>query len=97
MSNPSQAEAQGSTTATVKWRDLTPFEVPRYQADWPFAAVVAAENGTWSIFLAEMLPPATLHEFRQMRPTQREAFELIDVLVKALGFGDVGESPASAS
>lgn len=97
MTDAGKAEAEGVRTATVAWRTLTPFEVPRYRADWPFAAVVAAEGEKWPTFLNEILPPATLREFQLMRPTERDAYSLLDALTSALGFGEPGESPASAS
>jgi len=91
-----QAEAEGAETATVRWRNLTPFEVPRYRMDWPFAAVVAAEQEQWPTFLHELLPDRTLAEFRSLRPTQRDAMDLLNAVSDALGFADSGESPASA-
>lgn len=97
MSDAGRAEAEGVQTATVTWRGLTPFEVPRYRADWPFAAVLAAESEKWPTFLAEIMPPAALREFQMMRPTERDAYDLLNALTSALGFGEPGESPASAS
>lgn len=91
MSEAVQAEAEGVETATVTWRDLTPFEIPRYRVDWPFDAVVAAEREAWPTMLAALLPDETLAEFRSLRPTTRDAMELLAAVGKAIGLEDQGE------
>src|SRR5690348_16045677 len=97
MSDPITSEAQGKKTATVEWRDLSPFEVPMYRDDWPFTATVAAEAQQWPTFLQEIIPPAALAEFQRTRPSTRDAYDLLAAVFSALGFGDAGESSASAS
>lgn len=87
----SKAEAQGIEMATVTWRDLTPFEIPRYRMDWPFEAVVAAEEQRFPAMLAAILPPATRAEFASMGATQRDAYSLLDAIGDELGFTSPGE------
>lgn len=92
-----QTEAPGVETVTVEWGNLSPFEVPRYRIDWPFEAVVAAEEERWPAMLAALLPPATRAEFAAMRATQRHAYDLMNAIADALGFASLGESEASTS
>lgn len=96
MSEAGKAEVQDVRTATVEWRGLS-FEIPRYRVDWPFEAAVAAEAEKWPTFIAAMLPDQALHQFKSMRPTQGDAWDLLNAISDALGFGEPGESPASAS
>lgn len=86
-----QAEVKGVETVTIRWRDLTPFEVPRYRMDWPFEAVVAAEEQRWPSMLAALLPAVTRAEFATMGCTQRDAYNLLNTISDGLGFEDVGE------
>lgn len=92
-----QTEAQGIETVTVTWRDLTPFEVPRYRLDWPFEAVVAAMNENHPVVIASLLPPEIRAELTEMRCTMREAYDLMNAISDALGFESPGESAASTS
>lgn len=84
-------EAEGVETVTVEWRDLTPFEIPRYRVDWPFEAVVAAEEQRFPSMLAAVLPAKTRAEFAAMGATQRDAYDLLDAISDAMGFADSGE------
>jgi hypothetical protein len=90
--NAAQAEAEGAETATVEWRDLTPFEVPLYRRDWPFAAVVALERTQWPLMLHELLPEKTLAEIRLLRLTENDVVGgLLPAMFKAIGFRNSGE------
>ena len=82
-----RSEAEGVTMATVSWRGIT-FEVPRYRLDWPFDAVVAAEQGKFPTMLSILMPDHALAEFRALRPTGRDANSLLAAVGTALGFDD---------
>lgn len=90
------AEAAGSTTVTVTWRDMKPFEVPIYRDDWSFEAVFAAEQGRLATLVAALLPDAALSEFRKGGPTQADTRDLVDKIGEAMDLA-AGESSASAS
>lgn len=84
-----QAEAEGSNTATVEWGELTPFEVPRNRRDWPFAAVVAAEQAEWPTMLDAVLPAQTLAQIRALRLTVGDITDaetgLLGAIFRAIG------------
>lgn len=86
-----QAEAQGIETATVTWGALTPFEIPRNRDDWPFTAVVAAEQESWPMLVAELVPADTLAEIRRLRLRKSEVMDLLNAMSDALGFEEPGE------
>lgn len=90
-----KAEAEGKTTVAVKWRTLTPFEVPLYYSDLPFEAALAAEEQDNARLLVALLPAVTLREFGGMGCTVSDAMDLLGAISEARSIGS-GESQASA-
>lgn len=93
---PIEAEAAADPTVAVEWRGLS-FEVPRDRADWPLDAELAARHGDTVAFCQAIMDAETFAALRLLQPKNRDVAELADEIVKALGFKDAGESPASSA
>lgn len=94
MSDPREAEANGSTN-TVEFRGET-FTVPLERDDWSVDFVESIEEGKAVGIVRGALGPDQWRTVKAMSLNMRELGELSELVAKAMGFGDAGESPASS-
>ena len=94
MSNTRKAEANGDSTATVKWRTHE-FTIPRNYDDYPVALTEALEDGKSVAIVRGFLGPAQWAVFKADNPVNRDLADLADEIAKELGFANAGESAAS--
>jgi hypothetical protein len=90
-----QAEAKGENTATIEFRGHE-FTVSREYDDWPVAFLDAIEEGKTVGIVKGALGPAQWRTVAAMNLKIRDLAPLGEDIVKALGFGDTGESSASS-
>ena len=88
-------EAQGSTTAVVKWRG-NEFTVNRNYDDWTVDFLESLEEGKSVGIVRGALGPAQWRVVKELNLKVRDLSELAEAIAKALGLGSVGESPASS-
>lgn len=95
MTDPREAEADGST-AEFTFRDQT-FTVPLVKAEWSVDLLESLEEGKAVGSVRGALGPNQWRMVRGMNLNIRELGELSELIAKAMGFGDVGESEASSA
>ena len=95
MSNARKAEADGQTTAVVKWRGHE-FVVATQYEDWSVDFVEALEEGKAVGIVRGALAPADWRTVKAANLKMRDLTELADKIAAAMGFGEAGESAASS-
>lgn len=96
MSNESRKnEAQGGRTADVEFRGHT-FTVSRDYDDWSVDFVESLEEGKTVGIVRGALDPKDWRTVKGMNLKMRELRDLADKIAEAMGFGNAGESEASA-
>lgn len=95
MSDARKAEAKGETTATVEFRGET-FTVPTEYDDFSVDFVEALEDGKTLSLVRGALGPTQWRVVKSMRLTVKELTPFADDIARAMGFGEAGESSASA-
>ena len=94
MSDPRQAEANGST-ATFTYRDVE-FSVPLHYVDYSLSFIEAMGDGkSAAIQVRELLGPKQWARFRAMEPSGRDVEALVDAAQTAMGV-ETGELPPSS-
>ncbi len=96
MSKNAEAEAKSPEVAVVEWRGHR-FEVPRQYNDWSVDLVESLEEGKAVGIIRGALGPRQWQAVKAANLKMRDLGELSDAIVKALGFGSKGESPASSA
>lgn len=87
-------EARGKT-AEVSWRGHT-FTVSREYDDWTVDFLESLEEGKSVGIVRGALGSAQWSQVKSMDLKVRDLSELADAIASAMGFGSVGESPASS-
>jgi hypothetical protein len=96
MSNDAlKAEARGETTKDIEFRGET-FTVSTDQDDWTVDFIEAMEDGKTIGMVRGALGPRQWGTVKAMRLTLKELRPFADDIARAMGFGDSGESAASA-
>jgi hypothetical protein len=95
MSDPREVEATASTN-TVEFRGET-FTVPLERSDWSVDMVESLEEGKAVGTVRGALGPDQWRTVRAMNLKVRDLAELSDLIARAMGFGDSGESTASSA
>ena len=91
-----EAEARDEKTATISFRGET-FTVSRDYDDWPVELTDALEQGLTVAICKHALGPSQWRKVQRMgRMRNRDLVPLLDEIARALGFGSMGESPASS-
>lgn len=91
-----KAEANGDETVVIEWRDLK-FDLPLDRSEWSFEAGLALEDGKYLTAIRELLQPEQFEAFLATKPKAKDAGEIIERIVSALGAKSAGESPASSA
>lgn len=91
--NPREAEARGEKV-TVPFRGHT-FECERDREEWSVDLLESLEEGKSVGIVRGFLGPAQWRTVKSMDLKSRDLDELSDAIARAMGFGGVGESPAS--
>lgn len=95
MSNEARESEAKQTMATVEFRGHT-FEVPREYDDLSVDFLESVEEGKTAGIVRGALGPQQWRVVKGLDLKVRDLRELADAIAVAMGFGDTGESEASA-